>query len=92
MLLLVFFLFLGLLTGALFQVNTLFLFMLFLAIEGACGRIAGLSIGFSDWVCAGIALQLGYVGGVFMRSLLERFTARVFHRSRESLKDSNSLI
>jgi hypothetical protein len=73
MLFVIFHLFAGLLTGALFGVQTLFLVVLFLPIAATCGLIAGASIGFSQWVGAGIALQLGYLGGAFLRSMLERF-------------------
>lgn len=65
----------GVLTGALFGVQTLLLVVLFLPIEAVCGLIGGASIGLWQWVGAGIVLQLGYLGGVFLRSVLERFTA-----------------
>lgn len=73
MLFVIFNLFAGLLTGALFGVQTLFLIVLFLPIGAIFGLIAGVSIGFGQWVGAGIALQLGYLGGAFLRSMFERF-------------------
>lgn len=84
--LLVFFpLFLGVLTGALFRVQTLFLLILFSAIGAVCGRIAEVSIGFGDWVGVGITLQLGYLGGVFLRNVLGRFTAGVKLHTRSRI-------
>ena len=77
MLVLLFHLLVGLLTGALFGVQTLLLVVLFLPIEAVCGLIGGASIGFGQWVGAGVALQLGYLGGAFLRSVLERFTVGV---------------
>lgn len=79
-------LFLGVLTGALFRVQTLFLLMLFLATGAVCGRIAGVSIGVGDWVGVGIALQLGYLGGVFLRSVLGRFAAGIKLHARSRIQ------
>jgi hypothetical protein len=70
------FLFLSFLTGTPFLGSkTLFLFVFFLATGTMCGLIAGVPIGFGDWVGAGIALELGYLGGAFLRSVLGRLTA-----------------
>ncbi len=55
----------GVLTGALFGVQTLLLVVLFLPIEAVYGLIGRASIGLGWWVGAGIVLQLGYLGGVF---------------------------
>jgi hypothetical protein len=75
MLVLPFHLLIGLLTGTFFGVQTLLLVVLFLPIEMVFGLIGGASIGFNQWVCAWILLQLGYLSGVFLRSVLKRFTA-----------------
>jgi hypothetical protein len=72
MLLLLFHLSLGLLTGALFGVQTLLLIVLFVPAEALCGLIGGAHIGVGQWLAAGVILQLGYLGGVFLRSVLER--------------------
>jgi hypothetical protein len=72
---LVFHLLAGLLTGAIFGVQTLLLVVFFVLIEAVCGLIGGSSIGFGQWLGAGIVLQFGYLGGIFLRSALERFSA-----------------
>lgn len=65
----------GLLTGTLFGVQTLFLIVLFVPVEAVCGLIGGAPIGVGQWLGAWIVLQLGYLGGVFLRSVLERRAA-----------------
>lgn len=75
MLVLLFHLSLGLLTGALFGVQTLLLIVLFVPVEALCGLMGGAHIGVGHWLAAGMVLQLGYLGGVFLRSVRERFAA-----------------
>jgi hypothetical protein len=64
---------LGVLTGTLFGVQTLLLIVLLLPLEATFGSIVGASIGAGQWLGAGVVLQLGYLGGVVLRSALERF-------------------
>jgi hypothetical protein len=73
MLVLLFHFSLGLLTGALFGVQTLLLIVVLLPLEALFGSIFGASIGLSGWLGAGMVLQLGYLGGAILRSALERF-------------------
>jgi hypothetical protein len=73
MLVLLFHFSLGLLMGALFGVQTLFLVVLLLPLEAVFGTIAGAPIGMALWLGVGIVLQLGYLGGALIRSVLERF-------------------
>jgi hypothetical protein len=67
----------GILTGSLFGVQTLLMVVLLVPIEAVCGLIGGVSMSLGDWVGVGIVLQLGYLGGGFLRTVLERFTVGV---------------
>jgi hypothetical protein len=74
MLLLLFHLFAGLLTGAIFGVQTLLVLALLVLIEMACGiLVSGVSSGVIWGVGTEIVLQFGYLGGVYLRSAFERF-------------------
>jgi hypothetical protein len=75
MLVLFFHLSLGLLTGTLFGVQTLLMIVLLVPVEALFGSIGGVSIGVGQWLGAGMVLQLGYLGGIILRSALERFAA-----------------
>jgi hypothetical protein len=63
---------LGVLSGTLFRVQTLLLIVLLLPLEAIFGSIVGASIGAGQWLGVGLVLQLGYLGGVILRSALER--------------------
>lgn len=67
----------GILTGSLFGIQTLLMVVLLVPIEAVCGLIGGVSMSLGDWVGVGIVLQLGYLGGGFLRTVLERFTVGV---------------
>ena len=63
----------GLITGSIFRAQTLALLAFVVLAEGAAsfillGALAGLV-----WLLVGqITLQLGYLGGIYLRSVLER--------------------
>jgi hypothetical protein len=67
----------GLLTGSLFGVQTLLMVVLLLPLEAVCGLIGGVSMSVGDWVTVGVVLQLGYLCGGILRTVLERFSVGV---------------
>jgi hypothetical protein len=75
MLVLLFHLCLGILSGTLFGVQTLLLLVFLVPLEALFGSIFGAAIGVGQWFGAGVVLQLGYLGGIILRSALERFAA-----------------
>jgi hypothetical protein len=63
----------GLLAGALFRIQTLLLLTLLVLVEAVSWTtISGANFHAFLWVVAEVALQVGYLGGIFLRSLLER--------------------
>jgi hypothetical protein len=74
MAILLFHLFAGLLAGTLFRIQTLLMFALLVLVEAVCWTtISGVTVNALWWVAAEVALQVGYLGGIYLRSLLERF-------------------
>ena len=66
-------LFAGLLSGALFRIQTLLMLALLVLLEAVCRTaIGGGAITVLWWVAAELVLQVGYLGGVYLRSVLER--------------------
>ena len=75
---LLFHLFAGLLAGAVFGVQTLLVLALLVLVEVVCGTSAnGVSSGVIGGAGAEIVLQFGYLGGLYLRSALERLGAGV---------------
>lgn len=63
----------GLVAGAIFGVQTLVVLALAVLIEGvACFVLQGAFAGLVWLLTSQIALQIGYLGGIYLRSLLER--------------------
>ena len=76
----------GLLVGSLFRVQTLLVLALAVFVEaGAFVVLFGLSTGLIWLLASQVALQLGYLGGMYVRSILERAGIVVIApRSRQS--------
>jgi hypothetical protein len=66
----------GLLAGTVFGVQTLLVLAVVVLIE-AVGAVVvnGLSVEIFWWVGAEVSLQLGYLAGIFLRSMIERMSA-----------------
>ena len=63
----------GLVAGTVFGVQTLLLLAVLVLIEAAgMAVLNGLSVDIFWWVGAEVSLQLGYLGGIFLRSMIER--------------------
>lgn len=63
----------GLVAGAIFGVQTLVVLAMAVLVEGvACFVLRGASTGFVWLLTSQVALQIGYLGGMYLRSLLER--------------------
>jgi hypothetical protein len=63
----------GLVVGSLFRVQTLLVLALAVFVEaGASVVLLGVSTGLIWLFASQIALQLGYLGGLYVRSILER--------------------
>jgi hypothetical protein len=63
----------GLVVGSLFGVQTLVVLVFAVFIEaGTAVALRGLSTGLVWFLISQIALQLGYLGGMYLRSILER--------------------
>jgi hypothetical protein len=63
----------GLLAGTVFGVQTLLVLALVVMVEAAGAVVVnGLSVDIFWWVGAEVSLQLGYLAGIFLRSMIER--------------------
>ena len=63
----------GLLAGAMFGVQTLLVLAMLVVVEAAAMVVViGLSLESFWWVGAEVALQLGYLVGIYLRSMIER--------------------
>ena len=63
----------GLLAGTVFGVQTLLVLALVVMVEAAGAVVVnGLSVDIFWWVGAEVSLQLGYLAGIFLRSVIER--------------------
>lgn len=63
----------GLLAGAMFSVQTLLVLAMLVVVEAAAMVVViGLSLESFWWVGAEVALQLGYLVGIYLRSMIER--------------------
>ena len=63
----------GLLAGAMFGVQTLLVLAMLVGVEAAAMVVViGLSLESFWWVGAEVALQLGYLVGIYLRSMIER--------------------
>jgi hypothetical protein len=63
----------GLVAGTVFGVQTLLVLALLVLVEGVGDVVLnGFSVGIFWWVGAEVSLQLGYLGGIFVRSMIER--------------------
>jgi hypothetical protein len=63
----------GLLAGAVFGVQTLLVLAMLVVVEAAATVVViGLSLESFWWVGAEVALQLGYLVGIYLRSMIER--------------------
>jgi len=63
----------GIVVGSLFRVRTLLVLALAVLVEaGAVVVLLGLSTGLIWLVVSQVALQFGYLGGIYLRSVLER--------------------
>ena len=63
----------GLVTGAFFRIQTLLILVFLVLVEFTiCAAMGGIFLNALLWVVAEVALQLGYLGGIYLRSLLER--------------------
>jgi hypothetical protein len=66
-------LFAGMLAGSMFGAQTLVTLVLFAFIEvAACGAMHGVAVGLGWLLVSQLALQTGYLAGIFLRSGLER--------------------
>lgn len=65
--------FAGIVVGSLFRVRTLFVLALAVFVEaGAAVVLLGISAGLIWFVVSEVALQFGYLGGMYLRSVLEK--------------------
>jgi hypothetical protein len=65
--------FAGIVVGSLFRVRTLLILALAVLVEtGAVIILLGISTGLIWLVVSEVALQFGYLGGIYLRSVLER--------------------
>jgi hypothetical protein len=65
--------FAGIVVGSLFRVRTLLVLALAVLVEaGVVVVLLGISTGLIWLVVGEVALQFGYLGGVYLRSVLER--------------------
>jgi hypothetical protein len=63
----------GLVAGSLFGVQTLVVLALAVSVEGvACFILHGASAGLVWLLVSQVTLQIGYLGGIYLRSVLER--------------------
>lgn len=63
----------GILVGSLFGVQTLVVLALGVLVEaGAAVALSGVSAGLIWLLVSQVALQFGYLGGMYLRSILER--------------------
>jgi hypothetical protein len=63
----------GLVAGSLFGIQTLVVLALVASVEGVASFILhGASAGLVWLVVSQVALQIGYLGGMYLRSILER--------------------
>lgn len=63
----------GLVAGSLFGVQTLVVLALAVLVEGVASFILrGASAGLVWLLVSQVALQIGYLGGIYLRSILER--------------------
>jgi hypothetical protein len=63
----------GLVVGSLFGVQTLLVLAFAVFVEaGAAVTLSGVSAGLIWLLVSQVALQLGYLGGMYLRSILER--------------------
>lgn len=63
----------GVLAGTMFGVQTLLVLAIGVLVEAAATVVVnGLSLGIFWWVGAEVALQLGYLAGIYLRSMIER--------------------
>jgi hypothetical protein len=70
---LIFHLLAGLVAGSLFGVQTLVVLALAVSVEGLASIIMrGASAGLVWLLVSQVALQIGYLGGIYLRSILER--------------------
>jgi hypothetical protein len=63
----------GLVAGSLFGVQTLVILALAVLVEAvACFILRGATTGLVWLLVSQVALQIGYLGGIYLRSILER--------------------
>jgi hypothetical protein len=63
----------GLVAGSLFGVQTLVVLALAVLVEAvACFILRGAAAGLAWLLVSQVALQIGYLGGIYLRSVLER--------------------
>ena len=79
----------GLVVGSLFGVQTLVVLALVVCAEaGAAVAVRGVSDGFIWLLVSEVALQFGYLGGMYLRSILERAGIVIsVPQSEQSLKN-----
>jgi hypothetical protein len=64
----------GLVAGSLFGIQTLVVLALVVLVEGVASFILrGTSAGLVWLLVSQVAFQIGYLGGIYLRSILERF-------------------
>ena len=72
----------GVLAGALFRIQTLLIFAVLVLVEAASWTAIGnANVNAFLWVGAEVALQVGYLGGIYLRSLFERSGVAAFFYS-----------
>lgn len=70
---LVFHLLIGLIAGSIFRIQTLVVLVLAVLVEGvACMILRGAYAGLVSLLVSQCALQFSYLGGVYLRTILER--------------------
>jgi len=76
----------GLVAGSLFGIRTLLILALAAFLEvGTSFVLLGASIGLGSLLMSQVALQLGYLGGMYLRSILERAgIVTIVRQSRQS--------
>lgn len=77
----------GLLAGAIFRVQMLLILMLAVLVEGGVVLIMSSASASLEWLLVSLSvLQFGYLGGIYLRSLLEQpgVTAHPDRRSPEN--------
>jgi hypothetical protein len=77
----------GLVAGTRFGVQTILVLALMVLLEGvACSIINGAYAGFMWLLIGQCALQFGYLGGIYLRSILERASVAARSGGRSSGK------